>query len=102
MNENVYIYKAHKNIHTKPVVFTAPDAPCIHVAGSHKPKPPKIVMPIKYKHPLPHPSKVQLYIVVNCRNIHRVKISISLHTYIGPSAHHTQLHRLFCLGKEVS
>ena len=52
---------AHKKIHTKPVVFTAPDAQCIHVVGSHKPKPPKIVMPIKYKHPLPHPSKVQLY-----------------------------------------
>ena len=54
---------AHKNLHTKPCVFTAPD--------KNELKLPTTSMPIKYTPtPPPVPLKVKLYIAVKCKNIY--------------------------------
>ena len=64
----IFVNTVHKNFHTKPCVFTAPDA---HSAGSYKLKLPRTFIPMKYT-TNPTTTPTHQYVVVKCKHIYRV------------------------------
>ena len=74
MNEWKCIHSASQRLHKTLRVHSARYTQCIHVSPRKLKTTKGTLIPIKYKQPLPtHPFlKVQLYIVVKCRNIYRV------------------------------
>ena len=98
MNENLYIAhkkRPHKTLRVHSTRYTQ----CIHVTCklSQAKHYQRTLIPVKYQQPIPtHPfPKVQLYIAVKCKNIHRVtnndnrkKTHTHTHTHT-----HTLTHR---------
>ena len=107
-----------KNFHTKPCVFTAPDAHSAYLQVFTSWKLPKTFIPIDHTTTPtpPHTQERQLCIVVKYRNIYRAFFSFSFfksvlttygnihHSTHTPSRAHNknQLQPLSCLDKEAS
>ena len=65
---------AHKNIDTKPYVFTATDAHSAYIIiGSNDVKLPKTSIRIKYTTPYPIQESTTIHIVAKWINVYRVK-----------------------------
>ena len=90
----------YKNFHTKPCMFTVPGPQCIHVSSR------KLKLPKRHSYQQstnnPYPPtpfcKVQLYVVVKCRNECRVKkevfmaASFTQHTPLQAHITHNCIH----------